>query len=195
MVTVEEIGRSLRGAAALISRRPDALAAFDVSAGGFARSFAAFAFTIPAFVVTLALHRRGLELSVEGMAVFDQVSLILAIGAAHLAGLASLPLAMAFVLRGTPYASRYAAFAVATNWIAVFGSLALALPAALFLMGLEPSALVTLLTLAFAAIVLEAQWFATKVTLGVSSAIAGGVTALGLSLQIVILGLLQATLF
>ena len=191
MVTVEEVGRSLRGAAALVSRRPDALDAFDVSAAGFARSFAAFGFTVPAFVVTLALERRTLGLSIEGLAVFDQVPLVIAVGLGHLVSLAALQFTMMFVLRGGPFASRYAAFAVATNWVAAFGSIVLALPSALFLMGLEPHGLAALLTLAFGAIVLEAQWFATKITLGVRSGIAAQVVVLGLALQIVIYGLLR----
>jgi hypothetical protein len=192
MVTVEEVGRSLRGAAALISRRPDALTAFDLSLHGLAGSVAAFAFTIPAFVVTLALERRALGLSVEGWAVFDHPGLILGVGVGHFLSLAALQLGLGYALRGSPLASRYVPFAIATNWIAVFGSLAVSLPSALFLMGLEPRALVALLTLAFGAIVLEAQWFATKVTLGVQSGVAALVVVLGLSLQVVIYGLLRA---
>ena len=194
MVTVEEVGRSLRGTAALITRRPDALSAFDVSAAGFSRSFAAFVFTIPALVVAVALQRRGMGLDVEGLAVFDHVPLVVSVGLAHLASLAALQAAMAFVLRGSPLAPRFAALAIATNWIAVFGSLAVSVPSALYLMGLEPRAFAALLTLAFAAIVLEAQWFATKVTLGVSSGVAASVVLLGLSLQVVIYGLLQGLL-
>ncbi|MDB5560116.1 MAG: hypothetical protein JWQ36_3050 [Enterovirga sp.] len=189
MVTVEEVARSLRGAAALVSRRPDALAAFDVSATGLTRSFLAFVFTIPALVVALALERRGMGLSVEGLAVFDHARLVLSVSLAHLASLAALQVVMAFVLRGGPFASRYAAFAIATNWIAVFGSLAVSVPAALYLMGLEPPGVVALLTLAFAVIVLEAQWFAAKLTLGVGSGVAGGIAVLGLALQFVVHGL------
>ncbi|NNM73964.1 hypothetical protein [Enterovirga aerilata] len=194
MVTVEEVGRSLRGTAALVSRQPDALSAFDISREGLVRSFAAFAFTIPALVVTVALERRGLGLDIEGLAVFDRPALLCVVAAAHLASLAALQVAMAYALRRGPLAPRYAAFAIATNWIAVFGSLALAAPAALFLMGLEPRGLVALLTLAFGAIVLEAQWFAAKVTLGVSSALAGAVALLGLSLQVVIHGVLRTAI-
>jgi hypothetical protein len=194
MVTVEEVGRSLRGAAALISRRPDALAAFDITGRGFTRSFAAFVFTIPAFVVAVALERRGLGLDVEGLAVFDHLPLLALVGVAHLGSLAALQLAMAYVLRGGALAMRYVPFAIATNWIAIFGNLALALPAALFLMGLEPRGLVPLITIAFGAILLEAQWFATKVTLGVGSRMAAAVVLLGLSLQVVIYGLLRGLL-
>ena len=192
MVTVEEVGRSLRGTAALVSRRPDALAEFDVSLQGFARSFAAFLFTIPALVVTVALARRELGLSVEGLVVFDDTRLLVAAGIAHAASLLALPVAMAFIMRGGPLAIRYAQFAVATNWIAVFGSLLLAVPGALYLMGLEPRGVVALFVLAFGLIVLEAQWFAAKVTLGAGSGLALAITALGLCLQVVIHGLFGA---
>jgi len=193
MVTVEEVGRSLRGAAALVSRRPDALAAFDVTGRGFARSFAAFVVTIPAFVVAVALERRGMGLSVQGLAVFDHLPLLALVATAHLGSLAALQIAMAYVLRGGALAARYVPFAVATNWIAVFGSLALACPAALFLMGLEPRGLIALLMLAFGAIVIEAQWFATKVTLGVRSGTAAVIVLLGMCLQVVIYSLLRGS--
>ena len=194
MVTVEEVGRSLRGAAALVTRRPDALAAFDVSKVGFSRSFLAFLFTIPALVVAIAFVRLELGLSVEGLAVFDNLPLVAAVSAAHLTSLVALQFAMAFILRGGVLAPRYAAFVIATNWIAAFGSLAVSVPSALYLMGLEPRPLAALLTLAFGAIVLEAQWFATKITLGVRSGMAASVVLLGLSLHFVIYGLLRATL-
>jgi hypothetical protein len=191
MVTVEEVGRSFRGAAALVSRQPDALAAFDITARGLARSFAAFAVTIPAFVVAVALERRGIGLTVQGFALFDHLPLLALVGIAHLGSLAALQIAMAYVLRGGSLAGCYVPFAVAANWVAVFGSLALACPGALFLMGLEPRGLVVLMTIAFGAIVLEAQWFATKVTLGVRSGVAAAVVLLGLTLQVVIHGLLR----
>jgi hypothetical protein len=38
-------------------------------------------------------------------------------------------------------------------------------------------------------IVLEAQWFAAKLTLGVGSGVAGGIAVLGLALQFVVHGL------
>ena len=191
MVTVQEVGRSLRGAAALVSRQPDALAAFDISPRGLTQSVTAFFMTIPAFVVAVALERRAMGLPVHGFAMFDHVRLLAQVGLAHLGSLAALQLAMMYVLRGGGLTARYVPFAIATNWIAVFGSLALALPAALFLMGLEPQGLVALLMMAFGAIVIEAQWFATKMTLGVRAGTAAAIVLLGLSLQVVIYGLLR----
>jgi hypothetical protein len=58
-------------------------------------------------------------------------------------------------------------------------------------MGLEPRGLVALVAVAFGAIVLEAQWLAAKVTLGVGSRVATAIAGLSLSLQFVVYGLLQ----
>jgi hypothetical protein len=74
-------------------------------------------------------------------------------------------------------------FVIVTNWISATGLLVLSVPAILLLAGWAPPELATLFTLAFALIVLRLQWFATKVTLGVSGALALTIVALGIFLN------------
>lgn len=184
MVTAEEFGRSLRGAAAIMNRRADGLAAFDFSLAGFARSFGAILLTLPAFVVCLALERAQLGRPLAGAALFADPGLSLLAGAGYAASFCVLPLAMLVVLRGGPLAARYVPFVVVWNWISVFGNLALALPSALYLTGLQTEALAGLFSFAFALIVVEAQWFAAKVTLGIGNLTALAVAGLGLLLDL-----------
>lgn len=192
MVTAEDVGRSFRGMAGLLNREPDAIGAFDLSLDGFARSFWAIALTAPAFIVSLALQRRALGLDGAHRSLFDDGSVALAVGLGHLASFLALPLAMMFVARRLSLGERYVPFVVATNWVAIFGSFILAVPGALYLMGLETRALMTLFTIGFAIIVLHAQWFAAKVTLRVGAGLAAGVTALGVVLHLAVGAVVQS---
>ena len=186
MVSADEFGRSLRGAAALMGRRRDALAAFDTSLDGFVRSFAAIVWTLPAFVVSLGLARRAAGLDVAGAALFADLRMTVVVGTAHLATFLAVPVAMVFVARALSLGPRYAPFVVATNWISVFGSLVLAVPGALLLMDLETVPLTFLFTIAFGVIVLQAQWFAARITLGIGMVAAALLTASGLVLDIAV---------
>jgi hypothetical protein len=184
MVTADEFGRSFRGATAIMHRRADGLAAFDLSVRGLARSFGAITLTAPAFVVCLALQRAELGRPLAQGALFADPSLSVLTGAGYLASFCAMPLAMLFVLRGGPRAPRYVPFVVVWNWISVFGNLALAAPNALYLIGLQTHGLAAIISFAFALIVVEAQWFAAKVTLGVGNVAASAVVALGLVLDL-----------
>lgn len=184
MVSAEDVGRSLRGAAGLLNRQQEAVGAFDTSLQGFVRSFSAVALTAPAFVVALALQRRTLGLDVTRHALFDDAGLVLLVGAGHLASFVALPVAMAVLARRLALGARFVPFVVATNWVGVFGSYLLAVPGALYLAGWETEALTRLFTVGFAAIVLHAQWFAAKVTLRSGTLLAAAVTGLGLLLDL-----------
>lgn len=193
-MTVDDLGRSLKGTAALVNRRPDALAAFDVTGAGFRRSFLAVLLTVPALVVSVGLVRAGAGLDVEGSALLDDAAIVAATALAHLASFLALPAAMAFVLRGTGHADGFVPFVVATNWISVYGALALGIPGALFLMRIETAPLSILFTAAFAVIVLQAQWSAARLTLGLDGRQAGAVAALGLLLDLSVSGTLSAVI-
>ncbi len=183
-LTVDDLGRSLKGTAALVNRRPDALAAFDVSGAGFRRSFLAVLLTVPAMVVSVGLVRTGAGLDVEGWALLDDHAVVAATALAHLGSFLALPAAMAFVLRGTAYGERFVPFVIATNWISAYGALALSVPGALFLMRIETAPLSVLFTCAFAVIAIQAQWWAARLTLGLDGRQAAAVAALGLLLDL-----------
>ena len=181
MVTVAHLGRSIRGASAILNRRPDALDLFEVSEAAFWRSFAAIGLTAPVYVVELALirHRCGLP----GADLFDRPGLALLVAVGHLLGFLALPAAMIGSTRNSPLAGRSASFVIVTNWLAVLGAFALALPSGLLLMGLETPALTAFFTATFAALLAFAQWHAARVTLGTGATVAAAVSLFGYALS------------
>jgi len=183
-VTADEFTRSLRGVAAFLNRRPDALRDFEISVAGFWRSFAAIGFTAPAYVVALALVRRQLGLDVAGSELFDDAGLMLTVAFGHVAGFVALPLVMILIARQLDLGARYVPFVIVSNWLQVFGSFALAVPGALLLAGWETPSLTMLFTTGFAAVLLHVQWFVTRVTLSVGGVLAACITALGLALSL-----------
>lgn len=173
MVSADEVSRSLRGAAAFLTRRPEGMQDFGVGERAFWRSFAAITLTAPAYVVALELARHRLGLA--GSPLFGDAGLAVAVLAAHLASLLALPLAAIAAGRALGIGSRIVPFVIVTNWVQALGSYGLALPGALLLAGWETPGLATLFAAAFSIVVLHQQWFATRVTLAVGP---GGAAAL-----------------
>jgi hypothetical protein len=93
---------------------------------------------------------------------------------------------MIWLARALGATARYVPFVIVTNWITVAGMLIMSVPTLLFLIGWAPPTLAALFTLAFFFIVFRAQWFATKVTLGVPNVLALAIVSLGLVLNIFI---------
>ena len=184
MVSADECGRSLRGTAALLNRRADGLAAFDLSERGFWRSFGAILLTLPAYVVALALARHRLGLDVGGAFLFADPGLALRIALEQVASFLAMPLAMIPLARRFGWSERYVPFVIVTNWIGVFGALLLALPGLLFLLGLETAGLTGLFTLVCLALLLHVNWFATKVALRTNGLAAAALTLLALALDL-----------
>jgi hypothetical protein len=85
-------------------------------------------------------------------------------------------------------------FVIVTNWVTVAGQLVLSVPAILLLVGWAPPGLATLFTLAFAVIVLRLQWFATKVTLHVTSGLASAIVVLGVVLNFAVASVIRGTI-
>lgn len=183
IVTADEVGRSLKGAVDLLNRRVEGLNAFDMSEQGFWRSFSAIWLTLPAYVVSLAFERVRLGLSPGGH-LLDHLGLDLLVAAGHMASFVALPLAMVVVARRLNLTGAYVPFVIVTNWINVGGLLVLSVPATLLLLGWATPPLASVFTLAFAIVIIRLQWFATKVTLGVSGSLAAAVVGLGILLNV-----------
>jgi hypothetical protein len=186
ILTADEVNRSLRGTLDLLNRRVEGLRAFDMSERGFWRSFAAILLTLPAYIVSLAFERLRLGILLPDRSILDSIGLDLMVGLCHTASFVALPIAMIWLTRALRLTERYVPFVIVTNWVTAIGLLILSVPAILLLVGWAPAGLATLFTIAFAVIVVRLQWFATKVTLGVSGGLALGIVALGLGLNFVI---------
>ncbi len=182
MVTADDVSRSLRGAADLLNRRAEGLAAFDVTEAGFWRSFGAIWLTLPSFVVLLALERRHVGLGPETPLWFDPAAAA-SLALAYLATFLALPIAMIAVCRRLGLGAAYAPFVVVTNWLSAITALVLAGPGLLVALGWAPPALGAALVLAFGLILLHLQWFAVKATLGLPGLLALAVAGCGVALQ------------
>jgi hypothetical protein len=192
IVTADEVHRSLKGALDLLNRQVDGLKAFDLSERGFWRSFAAISLTIPAYVVSVAFERSRLGLASPEQGMFDSLWLDLALAFGHVASFAALPLAMIWITRRLRLTDRYVPFVIVTNWITALGLIVLSVPAILMLVGWAPPPLASLFTLCFGIVILRLQWFATKVTLGVSGGLALTIVAVGIGLNYGIATVTQA---
>jgi hypothetical protein len=186
IVTADEVHRSFRGTMELLNRRAEGLRAFDMSERGFWRSFAAIWLTLPAYVVSLGFERQRLGILQPDRLFLDDVRLDAVVALCHVAGFVALPVAMIVVARKLRLTDRYVPFVIVTNWIGAIGSMVLAAPAILLLLGLATPGLASLFAFGFTVVILRLHWFATKVALGVSGGLAMSVVALGLGLDFVI---------
>ena len=183
IVTADEVNRSFRGTLDLLNSRSEGLRSFDMSERGFWRSFAALWLTLPAYVVSLAFERLRLGLLQPDRSLLDNLWLDFVVALGHVAGFIALPLAMIWIARGLRLEKAYVPFVIVTNWISVIGMLVLSVPAMLMLLGWTPPALASLVSLAFAIIIVRLQWFATKTTLGLGSIQALCIVVLGIVLN------------
>jgi hypothetical protein len=184
IVTADEVNRSFKGTLDLLHLRAEGLSAFDISEQGFWRSFTAIWLTLPAYVVSVAFER--VRLGHPGGEILDSLWLDAVVALGHIAGFVALPVAMIWIARRLHLTDRYVPFVIVTNWISAIGLMILSIPAILLLAGWATPSLASLFTLAFAFLVLRVQWFATKVTLGVSSGWAVGIVGLGILLNFLI---------
>lgn len=189
IVSADEVRCSFRGTLDFIHSRTEGLGAFDLTERGFRRSFAAIWLALPAYVVSLAFERFRLGLLQPDRALLSYLWLDLVVALSYAASFVALPLAMIWISRRLGRTDRYLPFVVVTNWITVLSLLVLSVPTLLLVIGWATPGLALIFTVAFGIIVLRAQWFATKVTLGVSSGLAFDIVLLGVCLNVAIAGL------
>ncbi|MEH3145497.1 MAG: hypothetical protein PGN34_09130 [Methylobacterium frigidaeris] len=166
LVTAEEVGRSLRGAAALLNRHPQALRQFDVSERGFWRSFGAIWLTAPAVVVALALERG------PGTPLLRADHTTLAVLGGALAAFLVVPVTAGAVARRLGLTRAYVPFVIVTNWTLALALAVLSLPGLLLLLGLATPGLAALYAAAFGVILLHIHAVAVRVTLGLPAPVA-----------------------
>ncbi|ACL59611.1 hypothetical protein [Methylobacterium nodulans] len=166
LVSVDEIGRSLRGTADLLNGRPGALRRFDCSERGFWRSFGAIVLAAPAVVIALALERGPADLGRAPLLRPDHVTL--AVIGGTLACFLSVPLAMIGVTRRLRLTALYVPFVVVTNWILIVAFLVLSVPGLMLVLGLSTPGLALMQAVAFAVVLLRVHATAVRQTLGLA---------------------------
>ncbi|MDB5643376.1 MAG: hypothetical protein JWN07_2693 [Hyphomicrobiales bacterium] len=169
ILAVEEIVRSLSGSWALLNRRAEGAARFDVDEQAFWRSFRAPLLAAPVFVIWLAADRAATNLPGEGGTLFERTDALAHTSFDFMALWLTLPLlsiALADVLR---LRAQLAPFIIICNWSSVLAAAMLAVPALLLAIGWATPALAALFAVAAALLIMQMRWYAARITLGVTA--------------------------
>lgn len=178
-----EVGRAIDGALALFIGRAPPPGSFDVSAGGFWRSFGAVLLVLPAFAVSLAA-----ELGMRAAAGLpDEAEWFVG---SRLVGLAAdwvaLPVVLAILAGPLGIGGRYVGFVVVRNWGSVVAAAVYAVPALLFNLALVGESTAVLLSLVALVAVVRFQYAIVRTTLATSIPTSIGLVVLDLALSLVI---------
>ncbi|MFQ5955118.1 MAG: hypothetical protein ACE5JZ_08660 [Kiloniellales bacterium] len=174
MPSALEITRALYGAWRFVRLDRGAMQWFEVSVGGFWRSFFAFAIVAPGYAVLKHIEHAEVPLSAGAprIVIVDGISYVLQIVA--------YPLAMVYLSRAIGRWDRYIGFIVALNWSVVLQMAVMVLAILLAASHAVPEAAGPRLVFAAWIAVLLYQWFVTLTALEVSGLIAAGAVALDL---------------
>ena len=186
MLDPDEVSRSLTGAWRLFLDKPEAMRFFDLSVGGFWRSFGAVILVAPAYVVSVMGQRHGILASMADSAQFPDLLYFVDRLAALLLSWVALPIVLAFLARPLGFAPTYSAFITARNWCAVLETIPFGVIALLFLIGAASADVAALLTLVAVIVVLRFDFIIARRALGASIGFAVGVVVLDLALGLII---------
>jgi hypothetical protein len=172
-----EIMRSLYGAYRLGRLDPDGMEQFDLTLGGFWRSFLVAVPLAPMFLVLANLYRPG----DSGALVFFAVKL-----AGFLAGWAVFPVVMVFFTRAFGLQAGYVPFMVAYNWSHAI-VMAVVLPlAAVVASRVLPNVITGMLSAGLMFITFYYLWFIARTALRTTKSLAVAVTLIEFALTFLV---------
>jgi hypothetical protein len=154
---------NLAGALEVMLGRPEGLQKLDFSLEGFWRSFAVFALILPFALLALISQQRLAAASANAVPAASG-SLMMEIGVLAIDWI-SFPILFAVMARPLGLASRYVPFIVTRNWASVVVGAMMAVVHALFLIGVLPVTMATLLLFAAIAVALRFSYVITRITL------------------------------
>ncbi len=176
MPTSTEIINALIGAWKIARRDPTALSHFDFSADAFWRSFAAFIFVLPFYLVFITAEWRmigeaGVTVTntLPGYAMIELLS--------YAAFWALFPLAMVLLCRTLNLTQNYAPYIIVKNWSSVLVAVLLAPPYVLYSFGLASLDIVPFLFLVVFVTVLLYGWQIAMTVFATTPATAAGIVA------------------
>ncbi|GAB5374324.1 MAG: hypothetical protein AcusKO_07860 [Acuticoccus sp.] len=180
MLSVSEITRSLRGAAALFLGRSEGLVALDRSLSGFWRSFLAVLLVLPLDAITLlAIARTGRSEAGVGTLFMQHLPAVLIDWVAF-------PVLMALLARPLGVGRNYASYVVARNWCAPIAMAVLTIPYLLSGAGWVPQEGAALLMLIATLVVLRYHYVIVRVALQTPVGTSIGIVVADLLLSLVI---------
>ncbi len=187
MLSSQEIYRSLVGSWMLVKGRRDGMAAFDVSIGGFWRSFGAALVILPIYAATMVAQRHVLISDTQlGASDFPDNAFFIGNLIGFFVDWVAFPILMAFLARPLGIAERFVPFIVARNWSSVIAILPYSIPILLYAAGIINADLTTLLTLAAIFFVLYYRYTVTRISLDCSISLSIGLVVLDLVLSLVL---------
>jgi hypothetical protein len=119
--TLGEIFNAGRGALALAALRPDWTSFYDLTPGGFIRSFFAPAMALPFYVFCEGLAARNMAGTAD-----VPIADLWSAGLAHVLDAAAFPALIFLLARPLQITKGYGAFIVVTNWASLFLNMVLA---------------------------------------------------------------------
>jgi hypothetical protein len=158
-----EINRSLSGAWRLLLLDPAGMGRFDISIGGFWRSFFAAVLVAPLYALRAMVDPAPAEAEAAG------VGHALATVVTYVLAWAAFPVAMIYIARFLDLRGTYVGFIVALNWARVLQAVLLVGVSSAAALAGAPS---DFLTLTAIAAVLAYQWVVTKTALATTGTIA-----------------------
>ena len=187
MIGAREIEASLKGSWLLFLNREEGLKWFDLSVGGFWRSFLVLVLLLPLFWVT-SVAEKQLILTETGL--MPEEFQATAFWSARLVGLVldwlALPVLLAAVARPLGITGTYPAFIAVRNWTSLFVSIPYVLTACLYLAGVMPGGIMYLSWLCLLVMILWFRFQVTRMMLGPSVALALAIVILDFTLSIFI---------
>ncbi|ADZ72066.1 hypothetical protein [Polymorphum gilvum] len=187
MVGIAETLRAIEASWALFRGRADAMRGFDLSIGGFWRSFSVVILLVPPLIVTSLAERRlilieaGVDSGFFPEQAFWQAQVVVF-------GLDWIlyPFVMAVLAAPLGLSRTYVPFVVARNWTSLLATVPFVIPALLYMAGLIPSGILVLLSIAALAVVAHYRYRVTRISLQASVSVCIGVVVLDLLLSLLI---------
>lgn len=185
MPSIAQIADAMTGSLLLARRDTGGYGYFDVSFGGFWRSFLAFFLILPLYLsISAAEQSLALDLGDRANAYDDNIRLIRFL--ALIAGWIAFPLVMVWVCQALQLRQRYVLFITVYNWSSVPAMAALTLPFLLYQIGVFEAPGTALLYLVMIVSVVYYRWFIAHTALQTTTVNAAGIVALDLLLSFVI---------
>ncbi len=185
MPTSTEIINALIGAWKIAQRDPAALSHFEFSADAFWRSFAAFIFAMPFYLVFISAEWRMIS---EAEVVVTNT--VLGYSVIELLSYASFwviyPLSMVFLCRALNLTPNFAPYIIVYNWSSVLVAVLLAPPYVLYSFGLASIETAAFLILLVFVTALLYRWQIAVTVFRTTPALAAGIVAFELALGFVI---------
>lgn len=172
--TVNEVAAYLTGIVRMVRDEPEGLRYLDLSAGGFWRSFWAFAYCLPAFMVFWTTDH--LARLVDDPDAKIGLGFFIRSAATDAAGIALALLAVALIARPMGISDRFVQWVVAGNWLALPLAYAMAVVQLLSLGLFGQGGSVLLLIAVIAALIVN--WRVARVALGGDGLLAFGLLVL-----------------